>query len=83
MHICTLFLLSQKVSLVREGRMMLTQQPILTLNSYEAEMDEMVVMEDLDLEDQLAGMVSMDRKERLEPLDHRDLLDPGVVESLM
>ena len=46
-------------------------------------MDEMVVMDSLDLEDQLAGMVSMERKERLEPLDHRDLLDPAVVGSLM
>ena len=63
--------------------MMLTQQPILALSCYKAEMDEMVVMEDQDLEDQLAGMVSIDRKERLEPLDHRDRLDPGVVESLM
>ena len=51
-----------------------------TLSYCRAEMDEMVVMESLDLEDHLAGMVSI---ERLEPLDHRDLLDPGVVGSLM
>ena len=60
--------------------MMLTQQTIL---AYEVEMDEMVVMDSLDLEDQLAVMVSMDRKGTLEPLDHRDLLDSGVVGSLM
>ena len=57
--------------------------PFLTSSSCRAEMDEMVVMESLNLEDHLAGMVSMERKERLEPLDHRDLLDPGVVGSLM
>ena len=69
-----LIFFSQQVSLVREGRMMLTQQPILILSSYEAEMDEMVVMDSLDLKDQL---------EREEYKDYRDVLDPGVVESLM
>jgi hypothetical protein len=63
--------------------LMISHHLIPTLRSCEAEMDETVVMGCLDLEDQLAGMVSMERKERLEPLDHRDLLDPGVVGSLM
>ena len=56
---------------------LLMQQNVHTLSSYEAEMDEMVVMDSLVLEDYLDG------KETLEPLDHRDLLDPGVVGSLM
>ena len=51
-----------------------------TLRSYEVEMDEMVVMESQDLEDFQAGM---ERMVRQEPLDHRDLLDPVVEESLM
>ena len=46
-------------------------------------MDEMAVMESLDFEDQLVVTVSMEQEERLEPLNHRDLLDPGVVGSLM
>jgi hypothetical protein len=39
----------------------------------------MVVMESLDLEDHLVKTVLMERKERLELMDHRDLLDPGVL----
>ena len=56
---------------------------LLVLSSHEGEMDEMVVMGYLEFKDQLALTVSMEQKERLEPLDNRDLLDPGVVGSFM
>ena len=61
---------------MREDRMMLIQQPNLALKPYEAEMDEMGC---LDFMVHQEMMVRRERKERLEPLDHRDLLDPGVV----
>ena len=50
------------------------------LKSYVAEMDE---MECPDLEVSQEVMVGRETEERLEPLDHRDLLDPGVVKLLI
>ena len=46
-------------------------------------MDEMVVMESLDLEDLQAGMARWDHRERKVTWENRDVLDPGVEESLM
>ena len=48
--------------------------------AYQVEMDEMVVMEILDLVDLQAEMAMTDQKVTWE---NRDLLDPGVEESLM
>ena len=46
-------------------------------------MDEMVVMESLDLEDLQAGMARWRLKVRKVTWENRDLLDPGLEESLM
>ena len=58
-------------------QVMKTEQLLPTLRSYREEMVAMVVMEMLDLEDLRV------QEEIQEPLEHRDLLDPGVGESLM
>ena len=46
-------------------------------------MDEMVVMESLDLEDFKAGMARWGHRGRKVTWENRDLLDPGLEESLM
>ena len=59
---------------------MVVEEFLHTLRSYEAEMEEMVVMESQGPEDFQAGMVRSERKERQELLDHRDLPDHATVE---
>ena len=49
----------------------------------QVEIDEMVVMENLDFKDFKAGMERWDHRGRKVTWENRDLLDPGLEESLM